>query len=83
MDTVGVKGNSITFRQYPAFGATTGIFLQWATNWNISQNWISGLSMGIETFNMNPYSAQVVQFAAQNTLVGNGTNVTVANGYVQ
>jgi len=30
MDTIAVSGNSIIFRQFPAFGATTGIFLQWA-----------------------------------------------------
>jgi len=35
------------------------------------------------TFNMNPFSAQVAQFAAQNTLVNNGGTVMVANGYIQ
>lgn len=79
-DGMTVTGNVLTDTLSSQGAGVAGIFMQWSTNWTITNNTIDGFSYGFDFLNQTGTTAQLDALLSGNTLTGDGVNDRLQNG---
>ncbi len=79
-DAITVTGNHLTSRLESPAGDVAGLFMQWSTNWNLSQNTIDGFAYGFDFLNQPGTQMQLDAILSGNTLTSCGAPDRLQNG---